>query len=132
MQTVLQQSQSFMLVKDTPKDCRGFSCAWSKGDNWLQKPQKDKEALKEVQECSGNQNIFLEKLDLASVCTFADKILRLPLQITAHVFFISYIYLIGFPSQQNRHSRNMFSVHGFLKPAAHLRNQLSKLPCQAS
>ena len=41
--------------------------------------KKDKEGLKEVQECSGNENIFLEKLDLASVCTFADKILNLPL-----------------------------------------------------
>ena len=41
--------------------------------------EKGKEAIKEIQERSGNQNVFLEKLDLASlesVRTFADKILK--------------------------------------------------------
>ena len=41
--------------------------------------EKGKEAIKEIQERSGNQNVFLEKLDLASlesVRTFADKILN--------------------------------------------------------
>ena len=42
--------------------------------------QKGKEALKEIKERSGNSNVFLEELDLASlksVRTFADKILSL-------------------------------------------------------
>ena len=42
--------------------------------------QKGKEALKEIKERSGNSNVFLEELDLASlesVRTFADKILNL-------------------------------------------------------
>ena len=41
--------------------------------------EKGKEALKEIQDRSGNRNVFLEKLDLASlesVRTFADKILN--------------------------------------------------------
>ena len=41
--------------------------------------EKGKEAIKEIQERSGNQNVFLEKLDLASlesVRSFADKILN--------------------------------------------------------
>ena len=41
--------------------------------------EKGKEAMKEIQERSGNQNVFLEKLDLASlesVRSFADKILN--------------------------------------------------------
>ena len=41
--------------------------------------EKGKEALKEIQERSGSERIFLEKLDLASlesVRTFADKILK--------------------------------------------------------
>ena len=41
--------------------------------------EKGKEALKEIQERSGNKDVFLEKLDLASlesVRTFADKILN--------------------------------------------------------
>ena len=41
--------------------------------------QKGKEALKEIKERSGNSNVFLEELDLASlksVRTFADKILN--------------------------------------------------------
>ena len=42
--------------------------------------QKGKEALKEIKERSGNSNVFLEELDLASlksVRSFADKILNL-------------------------------------------------------
>ena len=41
--------------------------------------EKGKEAIKEIQERSGNQNVFLEELDLASlgsVRSFADKILN--------------------------------------------------------
>lgn len=41
--------------------------------------EKGKEALKEIQDRSGNRNVFLEKLDLASlesVRSFADKILN--------------------------------------------------------